>query len=126
METKHVQQPIGSSLCGHSCVAMALGMSLDEAIGLVGHRRGMRNHELVKALGGAALFQRSVRAVGPPFDPSVMRVKGPRSRWHLVLYRGGAVYDPGLSFPIPSLAMWEDLMVKQRGWRIVSFFPLMA
>lgn len=47
---KLVQYPKNTSMSGQACVAMLLGLSLDQAIELVGHRRRMSTRELVGAL----------------------------------------------------------------------------
>jgi hypothetical protein len=119
---RHIQQPEGSSLCGHSCIAMALGLTLDQAVELIGHKRGVRNHEVIRALGSRALTRKSV-SPNRLTDPCLIRIKGPTARWHLVLYQDQKVYDPAYSVPAPTLAEWEQFL-KQTGWRIVSVFPL--
>lgn len=118
----HIQQPEGSSLCGHACVAMALGIELAEAVKLIGHKKGVHNHEVIRALGHRAATRRSC----PPTklaDPCIIRVKGNKHRHHLVLYQDEMVYDPAYSAPAPSFVEWENF-VKAIGWRIVSVFPL--
>jgi hypothetical protein len=117
---EHLQQPEGSNLCAHCCVAMALGLTLDEAIARVGHKHGTRNHELVRALGTIGKFQ-----PGRHFtDPSIVRVKGEKSRRHVALVAGGKVYDPAYSKPAPSIADWVTFVENCAGWRIVSHFKL--
>lgn len=120
---RHIQQPEGSSLCGHSCIAMALGLTLDQAIELIGHRKGVRNHEVIRALGPRALTSKSV----PPkrlAAPCLIRIKGPTARWHhLVFYHDQKVYDPAYSVPAPTFAEWLQFL-QLTGWRIVSVFPL--
>lgn len=90
---------------------------------IVGHKRGMRNYEVVRALGDRAATSRSVQPKDPVQDPSIMRIRN-GGRWHLVLYSGGRVYDPGLPGPSPDFETWKDYIVSKRGWRIVSVFPL--
>lgn len=48
----HVKQPADSSLCGQCCVAMIAGISLEEAIKVVGHQKksGTWTKELKSAL----------------------------------------------------------------------------
>jgi len=44
------RQPRGSKICGHCCVAMVTGASLQEVIAQVGHRHGTSARELGMAL----------------------------------------------------------------------------
>lgn len=37
-------------VCGQTCIAMVLDLSLTEACSLIGHRKGTHAHELVKCL----------------------------------------------------------------------------
>ncbi len=119
---RHIQQPAGSKLCGHSCVAMALGISLDEAVKLIGHKKGVRNYELIRALGHRAATK---KAVSPKklTAPCLIRVKGEKRRHHVVLYEDKMVYDPAYSSPAPTFVEWETFL-KAIGWRVVSVFPL--
>lgn len=128
MSVTHIQQPAGSALCGHSCIAMVLGISLDDSIKLVGHRHGVRNHEIIRALGGRCETKRSVsyRSGSTIPDPSIIRVKGQKSRHHVALYSGGQVYDPAFAKEAPSLSEWIKFVEEQVRFRIVSVFPLLA
>lgn len=129
----HIQQPEGSSLCGHCCVAMALGIELDEAIKRIGHRRGVRNYEVVKALGRACRstasepLRRGMETTVRPPAPSVIRVKelaGRGRRHHVVLFAlDGKVYDPAWPKPAPTFLEWHEHL-RAMGWRMVSFFRL--
>lgn len=120
----HIQQPVGSKLCGHSCLAMALGISLEEACSRIGHRRAVRTRELVRALGGAAKGKRltPLRSRTPP-DPSILRMVWPNRHGHLVLLAGGKVYDPLYSAPAPSLQEWRKFIEEHNG-RLTSFLPV--
>lgn len=122
MMIKHIQQPEGSKLCGHSCVAMVLGVSLDEAIEIIGHRKGVRNYEIIRALGTKAATKRSVRP-GVITPPCIIRIKGPKRRHHVALYAQGKVFDPAYALEAPDFDLWHDF-IKEIGWRIVSVFPL--
>ena len=46
---KLVTQPPNSKLCGQCCVAMLAGITLDESIQIIGHQKGTRTKDLVKA-----------------------------------------------------------------------------
>jgi hypothetical protein len=118
--TTLVSQPDGSKLCAHCCVAMVLGITLEEAIKRVGHRRGTRNHELVRALGVTGKFLPSRDVT----DPSIIRIKGPKSRHHVALLAGGKVYDPDYAKPAPSFDEWVRFVEGGLGWRIVSHLKL--
>lgn len=95
-----VSQPKRSRLCGQATVAMALGVTLPEAIDLIGHRRGTTALELRAALAKRGLL------VGPsiltryrplPNDAlAIVRAsKGKRRRWHWMLIDHGNMLDPG-------------------------------
>lgn len=47
---EHLFQPTGSNLCGQMCVAMVAGVSLLDAIRVVGHEHATRTKEIVAAL----------------------------------------------------------------------------
>jgi hypothetical protein len=105
---------------------MALGISLEEAVARIGHRRGVRNREVVAALGSrpAALRFRPWPSPDGPSQESVIRAKGPRSRHHLVyLAPDGRLHDPEISVPAPGLREWLS-WVGEIGWRPVSYLPL--
>jgi hypothetical protein len=125
-ELVHVQQPDGSKVCGAACVAMALGLTLDAAIERIGHRRGVRNREIIAALGARAASRKAQLWRGPDALPPecIVRVKGQKRRHHVALVSGGKVHDPAYAKPAPSVAEWLDHVVRRMGWRPVSFFPL--
>lgn len=123
--TVHVRQPEGSRLCGHSVLAMVLGVPLDRACEVMGHRRGTRTRELVAALGEHALDSR-LRVIGKrPLlgvpDPCVLKVRWKKGS-HYVLRVGTAVYDP--EFPrAVDLLFWTGRVALAEG-RITSFLPV--
>ncbi len=125
MTLHHIQQPIGSKLCGHTCLAMALGISLEEACSRIGHRRAVRTKELVRALGEAAKSKRltALRSRTPP-DPSILRMTWPNRQGHLVLLAGGKVYDPLYSAPAPSLQEWVKFIERRHSGRLTSFLSI--
>lgn len=101
---------------------MALRITLEEAIERFGHQKGVRNYEVIRALGARAKTSKAVpgsQIVGP----CIIRVKGPARRHHLTLFEDGKVHDPYFPLPAPNLQDWLDWTAKC-GWRVVSTFPL--
>lgn len=99
-------------------------ISLEAVIQLVGHKRGMRNREVVAALADCAGSSRAInlsRFSRLP-EPSILRVRwGTTLRHHNVLLRWGKVYDPENDGPIPL----ADFVTSIGGHgRIVSVFPV--
>ena len=99
----HIQQPPGSSICGHCCVAMVLGVRVDKVIQEIGHKHGTKAKELVGVLrnhgvrcvgrrtawfGGGPLPQRALLSLSDVYE------KGHR-RFHWVLKWGAMIHDPG-------------------------------
>jgi len=125
-ERQHIQQPEGSKVCGAACIAMVFGWSLDAAIERIGHRRGVRNREIIAALGTRAASAKAQLWRGPESLPPecIIRVKGPKRLHHVVLRAEGKVFDPAYSAPAPTLAEWLEFVIGKMGWRPVSFFPL--
>lgn len=109
----HLLQPPGSSLCGQTVVAMVLGITLDEAVSLVGKTGGTRLEDLETALGkkGVRLWP---RVPGPPpmnggglYICSVRWKRG----GHWLLIDGSRRLDPEGSYSWPRegriVAFWE-------------------
>lgn len=121
----HVRQPERSRLCGHSVLAMVLGVTLDRACELMGHRRGTRTRELVKALGEHALDSR-LRTIGRrPLldvpDPCVLKVRWKKGS-HYVLRTGTGIHDPEFPHAV-DLLLWTG-WVAEVGGRITSFLAV--
>lgn len=92
-----IRQPRRSRLCGHCCVAMALAISLDEAVRLIGHRHGTKADELRKALAsrGVSVLPTSLTAYAALPQRAIIRLTIPRRRnWHWMLLWDGMTYDP--------------------------------
>jgi hypothetical protein len=64
---RHVVQPAGSNLCGQACVATILGISLKEAIKLVGTEGKTNTKQLVRALRKRGVMCKSKLTRGEPF-----------------------------------------------------------
>lgn len=124
-DRQHIQQPEGSKVCGAACLAMVFGSTLDAAIERIGHRRGVRNREVIAALGTRAGSAKALLWRGSDRLPTecLIRAKGPKRLHHIVLHAEGKVYDPAWPVPAPSLGEWLGWLV-QAGWRPVTFFPL--
>ena len=127
MSVEHVRQPEGSSLCGHSVLAMVRGITLEKAVEMMGHRRGTRTRELVAALGSQALYRRLTVIGRRPLldvpDPCVLKVRwSEKSRSHFVLRVGYVIHDP--EFPHGfDLLQWTGWVSQMRG-RITSYLPV--
>ena len=103
---KHQYQPPKSRMCGQTCVAMLLGMTLEECIKLVfkGYDKGTTTKHLMKVLDQAGYMMNYKKLVKVPKDgsmPDRAIVKLRRTdvnysaNWHWVLYADGRYYDPG-------------------------------
>lgn len=89
-----LSQPTGSSLCGQTCLAMILDIGLNEAIKLVGHKRGTQTKHLT------AHFNSSKTLRGlPKNDEVALCICRPAGRakkggWHWIVWNKGRIYDP--------------------------------
>lgn len=96
---ERIDQPEGSNLCGQACVAMLLGISLEEATGRVKHR-GCTNWKMLRralVAGGLAcgeqLYRVTARRQVP--DLALCHVRFGRGRvTHWIVMERGMVYDP--------------------------------
>jgi hypothetical protein len=122
---EHIRQPGGSKVCGHSCLAMILGIPLEQAIGLIGHRHGTRTRELLKHLGTRALDSRlrviTKKLILPDF--ALLKV-----RWaditfgHYVLKIHKLVHDPELPIGVP-IEDWNLWIISMHG-KVTSYLPV--
>lgn len=60
-----VLQPRDSKLCGQACIAMVAGVSLDEAVKVVGHTQATRTQDLIKALAHFGIHSDRKLSVAP-------------------------------------------------------------
>lgn len=92
MVTPVLVQQRGPTTCGQSCVAMLLGISLDEAIAIIGHDGITEDSELLMAIGSELPF------VGGPPSPDVVALQKHRDpsgeREHWTLSWKGKILDP--------------------------------
>ena len=98
---KHMFQPLGSSLCGQTCVAMIAGVSIEESIAAFGGTRGgTRTRQLVDAL-----HKLGIRCGEPPLiridgdcfisDTCIVKLHFEwTKRTHWVVWHEGRYYDP--------------------------------
>lgn len=117
-----IRQPEGSGLCGHACVAMAAGVSLDRACEVIGHRKfGTHTYEVIRALNAlgidCAKRMRPVSRVRPVLpERALLSIRQDRDKalsvdrrlYHWMLTWDGKIFDPGGKWP------------NYEGWRITS------
>lgn len=88
---KLVRQP-NSTTCGQSCIAMALDISVDDAIAMVGHDGITSDDEMVRCLATQAQFEFSKP------ENSVVAVQKHRSpdgsKEHWTYFYKGKTFDP--------------------------------
>lgn len=108
VKTKHIQQPEGTNVCGQTCVAMAAGVPLEDAIKTFGHARVTYTGEVIAAFakyGIKAKGKRLVRSKGPAWvlpENCLIHVlfhkKGEPFHGHWMLRWDGHVHDPAYPF----------------------------
>lgn len=86
-------QPPNSSICGHCCLAVILGIPLQDAINLIGHERGTKTRELTRHFPHG----RMKRGIAFRYALCICRPRGRRrGNWHWVLHIDGKIYCPGI------------------------------
>ena len=102
---RHIRQPAGSRICGQACLAMLAGIALEEAVRVVGHRRGTKTREILAALDKLGVPHaprlRPIRGGQVIKVPSllVVRFGQRRGSWHWVVLNGVDMLDPALEVP---------------------------
>lgn len=95
-----VRQPLGSNICGHCCLSMVSGESLDTSIKLIGHENPASVHELVAAF--RELDIRTDTKLRQAFQNTLLpkramlKVTYPKNdvtHWHWVAYNDGYIHD---------------------------------
>lgn len=98
-----IQQPKGSALCGHCCVAMLAQVSLHHVIAVVGHKHGTTTRELTRALSyfgyacGKRLTSapRTLRQRLTKLDRALLKLSFDQDRnWHWLAWIDGGIYEP--------------------------------
>ena len=113
-----VFQPPLSKLCGHACVAMVTGTTLDKVQSVIGHSHGTTTRELVRAirkLGGkcSSRLQRIGTHVALP-DRAIVKISLPKTRnWHWVVYWDNHLFDPAQHWRFRAVG------------RVTSFLPIL-
>jgi hypothetical protein len=116
---KPLLQPDQTGMCGQTCVAMAAGVSIEEASSAIGMSvlgshgteasdlaRGLR--KLGMAVGEAGPFPKTHRV--PRF--AIVAIDDNKTSWgHWVLLHEGFVYDPGIGWPLP-VHVYEEFIVR--------------
>lgn len=92
-------QPPGSKLCGHTCVAMAIGKPLTEVVEILGRIGGTTTKDLVRMFRvfGFQCKDRLTRfnkIEQLPVRALVKMSYGRNQNWHWVLWWDGDIYDP--------------------------------
>lgn len=92
-----IKQPDKSKVCGQCCLATILGITLEEAVKLVGHSRGTYTKELTKHFEASPLKRGKPDAVNGLCKVHFKTAKNT----HWVIYIGGLVYEPAYGGMIP-------------------------
>lgn len=121
---KLVTQPNGSPLCGQACVAMLLGVTLEESIQKMNRVRGTTIKHLIAALSHKYRFNqhRLTRICHADIyllpSLAILRVRWNPKESHWVVKCGDYVYDPlGDRQPLSSFVLTTE-------GRITSFLEL--
>ena len=115
-----IKQPKKSRLCGQCCLGTILGITLEKAIRLVGHKQGTYPKELAKHFKCDTLKLTK----GKPSEYALCKVHFKNlDGTHWVLYRGFMVYDPNIGDWVP-FELWEDEMSHVVP-RITSFIKIL-
>lgn len=128
---KHIQQPEDSLLCGQTCVAMILGITLSEAVHKIGHKKGTWAKELINVL--KKKFKKNIRSKriknakkNKLPDTAIIKVIWRpnmllKAKGHWVLKYKNKIHDPAFSTEL-GWRKWKN-EIKYRG-RIVSYIEL--
>ena len=113
-----IKQPRNSKLCGHCCIATVLGISLEEAITLIGHTKGTKTKELITHVS-------CTKRIGTPIYSTyaicILRLAYRKNgNWHwIVQFPGGLIYDPCLDG-----LRNRDEYLTEFGFKITSYLQL--
>lgn len=92
-----MKQPDDTKLCGQVCLAVILGITLQEAITLVGHERGTQTKELTRHFNHGGTRRWLSKGEVPDYALCISRPGHlkPTGNWHWVLFKDYKVLDPG-------------------------------
>jgi hypothetical protein len=98
MKTKKmIKQPDNSKLCGHCCLAEIKGITLEESIKLIGHKKGTYYKELIKHFEHG---KKIIRGLPNKYSLCLIRpLEKTTWRGHWIVYFGDGTmfcYDPTL------------------------------
>lgn len=115
-----VKQPMTANhLCGHCCLATALGITLDEAIEKIGHRKGTKTKEITKHFSATQKVYREVKD-GHPLSLAVARERGvKKGNWHWVLSMSTIIYDPNYGCWLKKEAWEIQTEMRITSWNIL-------
>jgi hypothetical protein len=104
--------------CGQTALAALLDISVEDAIGLVGHDHGTRTCELVAVLRqqGFSCPDRCRRMPPPELGLGQAR-KEKRAGWHWVAVAGDKIYDGVYGYE-------DGTVIWPAGVRITSYLPV--
>ena len=113
-----IHQPPDSKMCGQACLAMLCGISLEEAVALIGHAHGTKTKEIIQALrilgvkvNSDRLIRIGLRKGGFPttclcrviaFKEDRKALKEIYNWSHWVVLHEGRIYDPAYQRPVTS------------------------
>jgi hypothetical protein len=113
-----VKQPSGTKTCGQVAIAVIAGISLDEAIKVVGKKGCTTTKDLVKALRklGFQCPDRCRKMPRPPLAIAQLRTPERKSGWHWVVVDGDKFFD-GINGNADGNVMWC-------GSKMTSYLPI--
>jgi hypothetical protein len=114
-----VEQPIGTNTCGQVAIAVLAGISLEEAIKLVGKKGCTSTKDLVKALRslGFKCPNRCKKMPRPTLGLGQVRCPERKSGWHWVVVDGIKIFD-GTNGDTNGNVIWGHT------WKMTSFLPI--
>jgi len=116
--------------CGQTCVAMVAGISVDEAIQVIGKTGGTHGSDLIRGMKklGVACSKKSKVTDGLTLPKRAIlrqKLRDRKKKWggHWVLYLDGIIYDPGPGISMPVAEYRDQLMQKLR---FTSYITLLS
>jgi hypothetical protein len=119
-------QPENSKLCGQTCIAMISNTTIEEAIVVVGHKKGTTTKELARAIRhyGYVCPERlmPIRNKELPYFClcKIVRKNKKTGGWHWILLKDGLFYDPSRGV----FEGKEELDNVYVNWELTSYLPI--